>query len=349
MTQDLPNPTQSLKDTFNDWHEELSQAVCPEAFPLNKRNLLQCPASIRLRSHGFDPDSEPFKFWGNEGIVNFKKTRFLKMNKVTKSNHVEKPLPLVRSYSDGNYSNKGEEFALTFLYEKSGGERIVSPEGEIVDNGGIYSRRPTILAEDAYDSGKFRSNPSIQQNIKPLGKKGMISFHTGMQYCNLSEIPTGIFQRFFISPSPEASITRAIHTLRKLAGSDPKSIPEANRKAQYLYSLSLRDFGITIRDSIENVLEMGFTDNVKNQAEEIISSAPDFVLGNIRISLCPELVYGYTYQGSAISIKLTRGDMTFEELQESCAHSWDTLMETKIPEEKVPVSKAKKIKRSLGD
>jgi hypothetical protein len=296
---------------FANWKKDLEASLKGKSFPEEKTNLLQCPYTVRLNQLKNSVKHEPFLFWGKEAVVDFGTSRFLKMVRVTKSHqpNLEKALPIVKTYRDGNNNKKGEENCLSFLYEKPGDANICPQEGAVVDSRGTYMKYPSVLSEEARDFLRFRVSNNLQQLITPLGKKGLVAFHTQNQYCSLDNLGNGSFQRFFIGPSPENSLIRIAHTLSKLAGADPKTIGAGLKRIKSLYLTSLKEFGQKILRDINNCIETSYIENLDRSAKQFSSYGLPYLDlskggGSISLELCSDLNEGYRYQTSAISLKI---------------------------------------------
>jgi len=307
MRTEIKKPTQEEQAFFENWRKELEKALRgKKPFPTDKTHLLQCPATVRLTQHGFRPELPLFHFWGAENIVSFRNTQYFKLIKVTKrsESNIEKPLPIIRSYRHGGANKKGEQ-ALTFLYEKPSDKRLCNVHGNLVDHGNhAHYYYPLVLSEDAQDTLRFKTTPQLQQQLTPLGKKGLLAFHTPQQYNSLENTLTGKFQRFFIGTTPESGIVRAAHTLRKLAKADPKTVKIGIDTLLTRFQTSLKDFAAVILGDFDDALEYGFVENLRHQAEDFARSLPSLNLGDDTVlQLCPERTNGYTYQTCAVSLQ----------------------------------------------
>lgn len=329
MITKIESPKGTEEEFFAKWRKDLEANLKTSTFPEEKTHLLQCPYTVRLNQLKTAVKHEPFLFWGKEAVVDFGTSRFMKMVRVTKSHqpNLEKALPIVKTYRDGNNNKKGEENCLSFLYEKPGDATICPQEGAVVDSRGTYMKYPSVLSEEARDFLRFKVSNNLQQLITPLGKKGLVAFHTQNQYCALDNLGSGSFQRFFIGPSPESSLVRVAHTLSKLAGADPKTIGAGLKKIKSLYLTSLKEFGQKILRDIDNCIETSYIENLDRSAKQFATySLPNLGLNkggrSISLELCANLNEGYRYQTSAISLKIDTDQNYFHNL---ITNTWKTL------------------------
>jgi len=309
MITKIDSPSGKDEEIFAKWKTELQTALKSKTFPEEKTHLLQCPYTLRLKQLKVETKHEPFLYWGKESVVDFGNSRFLKMTRITKSHqpNLEKALPLVRSYRDGNHNKKGEENCLTFLYEKPGDATICPQEGAVVDSRGTFMKYPSVLSEEARDFLRFKVTNHLQQVLTPLGKKGLLAFHTHHQYCDLNTINGGGFQRFFIGPTPDKTLIRIAHTLCKLAEADPKTINKAHENLRSLYLKSLRELGEKIVREIGNTVETSYMENLDRNARNFSTYGLPYIdlnQGNVDLELCADLNEGYRYQTCAISLKI---------------------------------------------
>jgi hypothetical protein len=307
------------EEFFESWKKDLKKTLQGSVYPEDKTHLLQCPYTFRLNQLNAKVKHEPFVFWGKEAVVDFGDSRFLKMVRITKSHHpnLEKALPIVKSYRDGGHNKKGEENCLTFLYEKPGDTNICPQEGAVVDSRGTFMKYPSVLSEEARDVLRFRITNNLQQVLTPLGKKGLIAFHTNQQYCNLSDLNGNGFQRFFIGPTPNKSVIRIAHTLSRLSGSDPKTIAKGHEKIKKLYLESLRQFGQKILRDITNATETSYMENLETSARNFSNYGLPYIdlnKGQATLELCSDLINGYRYQTSSISLKIESNQDSFHNL-----------------------------------
>jgi hypothetical protein len=228
------------------------------------------------------------------------------MSKGKHSMH-EKALPLIKSYREGSRNKKGEENTLSFLYEKPGDVTICPPEGSLVDSVGKDRKYPVSLSEDLRDYLRFKPNQHLQQVLTPLGKKGIVAFHTQNQYCNPEMVSYGKFQRFFLAPTPVKALVRVAHTLRAFCVGDPKQVKKASEKLEKKFSEELLHFGKRVLNDIDTTLEYSYLSNLEQGSLQFSNYAlPNINLGNgyLNITLCADLVNGYRFQTSALSLHL---------------------------------------------
>ncbi len=327
MISQVEGPKGKNEEFFLEWKKSLEKLLKAKSYPSDKTHLLQCPFSFRLKQLKKEVKHEPFIFWGKESVVDFGSNRFLKMQRITKSHHpnLEKALPIVRSYRDGHNNKRGEENALTFLYEKSGDSTICPPEGAVVDFRGTISKYPSVLSEEARDFLRFKVVHNLQQVLTPMGKKGLIAFHTQNQYCSLESINRSTFQRFFIGPTPQDALVRMAHTLCKLANADPKTIKKGLSSLQSLYFQNLRELGQKVLRDIEVCMETSYVENLYRNAQQFaIYGLPYINIGEGRVffELCSDLNEGYRYQTCALSLRIETDNEYFDSTTADC---WKTL------------------------
>jgi hypothetical protein len=327
MVSKIEPPKGQDEKFFTEWEKNLENSLKSELFPLEKTNLLQCPYSFRLRQLNTEVKHEPYLFWEKEAIVDFGNNRFLKMVRITKSHqpNLEKALPIIKTYRDGNNNKKGEENSLTFLYEKPGDANICPPEGAVVDSRGTFMKYPSVLSEEARDFLRFKVANGLQQVLSPLGKKGLIAFHTHNQYCSIDSVNYGSFQRFFIGPTPDKTLIRIAHTISKLAGADPKTIGRGHKALTELYLKSLKELGKKVLRDINNTVETSYQENLDRNARHFSNyNLPyiDLNRGMVTLELCADLNNGYRYQTSAVSLKIDTDPTTF---QKTMSETWKIL------------------------
>jgi hypothetical protein len=321
----LEKLTPEQNKEFDSWEKELTTAVKTKGgFPLEKSHLLQHPACIRLGMLGKSLDSHPFSFWSEGSVINFKGTKYLRMKKLNKKTVNEKPLPILRSYRDsqGHDTKKGEIHSFTLLFEKPNEHRVCSKECVVDWTGSTYFATPVILSDEG-DIAKFRGNSISQQNLTPLGKKGVIAFHTKQQYSILDEAAMGYgiqeeFQRFFMAPTPESAVVRAAHTIRKLAGADPKTTNKGAEGLVELFRKKLTNLGQSFLHNTNYVKETEFVNNLKTTIQGF-SNEPVLTIDldeeeTAKVSLCADLANGYTYQSCAVSLRFHH-QLTQDEIQ----------------------------------
>jgi hypothetical protein len=309
MPSETPKITAAEEKFFQSWKKDLSDCLKKKTFPEEKCHLLQSPFDVRLEQIGKKQAQHPYFFWSPDSVVDFTNTRFLKFIKMSKGKHstYEKALPLVKSFRTGCRNKKGEENTLTILFEKPGDVTICPPDGALVDSVGRDRKYPVSLSEDLRDYLRFKPNPHLQQILSPLGKKGLVAFHTENQYCDLTTIPYGKFQRFFLAPDPVKAIVRVVHTLKSLCNGDPKQTQKATERLKKKLSEELSHFGKRIVDEIENTLEYSYYSNIEQNSVNFSNySLPNINLGNgyLNINLCADLINGYRFQTSALSLEL---------------------------------------------
>lgn len=309
MPPETPKVTTKEENFFHEWKKNLNICLGRRSFPKDSCHLLQCPFDIRLEQLGKKQTQHPYLFWSQDSVVDFTSTRFLKFIKMSKGKHTtyEKALPLAKSFRTGNRNKKGEENTLSFLYEKPGDVTICPPDGALVDSVGKDRKYPVSLSEDLRDYLRFRPNPHLQQVLTPLGKKGIVAFHTDNQYSNLASIPYGKFQRFFLAPSPIKALVRVSHTLRSLANGDPKRTQRVTENLEKRFCEELSQFTKRIINEIENTLEYSYYSNIEQNSINFANYAlPNISLGNgyLSLSLCAELINGYKFQTSALSLQM---------------------------------------------
>lgn len=309
MAIETPKLTPNEEKFFLDWKNNLKELLNKGGIPEEKCHLLQSPFDIRLDQLGRKQTQHPYFFWSQDSVVDFTNTRFLKFIKMSKGKHTtyEKALPLAKSFRTNSRNRKGEENALSFLYEKPGDVTICPPDGALVDSVGKDRKYPVSLSEDLRDYLRFKPNPHLQQILTPLGKKGIVAFHTNNQYCALESITTGKFQRFFLAPNPIKSLVRVSHTLRSLSNGDPKQIQKVTRRLEKRFSKELSLFGKRIIEEIDTTLEYSYYSNIEQNSLRFSNYAlPGLDLGDgyINLSLCAELINGYRFQTSSLSIQI---------------------------------------------
>lgn len=309
MATEIPKLNATEENFFQNWKKDLNEALKKKTFPQEKCHLLQCPFDIRLEQLGKKQAQHPYFFWSQDSVVDFTNTRFLKFIKMSKGKHTtyEKALPLIKSFRTGARNKKGEEATLSFLFEKPGDVTICPPDGALVDSVGKDRKYPVSLSEDLRDYLRFRPNPQLQQVLSPLGKKGIVAFHTENQYCDLSTIPYGKFQRFFLAPNPIKALVRVAHTLKSMCNADPKGVLKATQRLQKRFSEELSHFAKRIESDINNTLEYSYYSNIEQNSNSFANySLPSLELGNgyVNISMCADLINGYRFQTSALSLQI---------------------------------------------
>lgn len=321
MATETPKLTTEEEKFFQEWKKSLNTSLKNKQFPEEKCHLLQNPFDIRLEQLSKKHIQHPYHFWSQDSVVDFTNTRFLKFLKMSKGKHssYEKALPLIKSFRTGSRNKKGEENTLSFLFEKPGDVTICPPDGALVDSVGKDRKYPVSLSEDLRDYLRFRPNPHLQQILSPLGKKGIVAFHTGNQYCGPDSITYGKFQRFFLAPTPVRALVRVAHTLKTLCNADPKHVEKATKRLQKKFSEELSCFGKKIIYDIDNTLEYSYYSNIEQNSSNFTNyTLPRMDLGNgyASISLCAELINGYRFQTSALSLQIDcPPDRHEEELQ----------------------------------
>lgn len=309
MANELPKPNSKEEKFFLSWKDELGSCLKKKAFPVEKCHLLQSPFDIRLEQIGRRHIQHPYFFWSTDSVVDFTNTRFLKFIKMSKGKHTtyEKALPLIKSFRTGSRNKKGEENTLSFIFEKPGDVTICPPEGALVDSVGKDRKYPVSLSEELRDYLRFKPNPHLQQILSPLGKKGIVAFHTENQYNNLASIPYGKFQRFFLAPTPIKALVRVAHTLRALSNGDPKRISKVSENIEKKFCEELSHFAKRISNEIENTLEYSYSANIEQNCMSFSNYAlPRIDLGHgyCSLNVCAELVNGYRFQTSAVSLEI---------------------------------------------
>jgi hypothetical protein len=309
MPTEAPKFKKEEEQVFLDWKKSLQNLTNKKTFPEDKCHLLQSPFDIRLEQLGKRHSQHPYFFWSSDSVVDFTNTRFLKFIRMSKGKHTtyEKALPLAKSYRTGIRNKRGEENTLSFLYEKQGDVTICPPEGSLVDSVGKERKYPVSLSEELRDYLRFKPNPHLQQILSPMGKKGIVAFHTANQYCELSTIPYGKFQRFFLAPSPLKGLVRIAHTLRYLSNGDPKGVQKVSKNLEKIFCEVLSHFSKRIISEIGNTLEYSYYSNIEQSSINFSNySLPRVDLGSgyASISLCADLVNGYRFETSALSLDI---------------------------------------------
>jgi hypothetical protein len=326
MISEIPKLSSSEEEIFRNWNKELKKASSEKHFPIDKCHLLQCPFSVRIEMLGKKSGHHPYYFWSQDSIVDFTNTRFLKFIKMSKNKNTtcEKALPLVKSFRTGQRNKKGEENTLSFLYERPGDTTICPPSGALVDSIGKDRKYPVSLSEDLRDYLRFKPNPHLQQILSPLGKKGLIAFHTNNQYCPLDSVVYGKFQRFFVAPTPINALVRIAHTLRGISNGDPKLVQTVYKNLKLQFQESMSTFAKKIIRDIEDTLEYSYYSNIEqNSLNFACYSLPHIYLGNgySSISMCADLINGYRFQTSALSFQIECApDRHEDELQNIWKH-----------------------------
>lgn len=309
MTQDNIEITKKEKEVLETWKRDLEKEIKNQTtIPFEKRHLLQCPYRFRLSYHNQSPTDAPFSFWDSSCLIEYKGVKYLQMLAATRFGiKGSRPLPLLRVYRDTLPKRfKGEENALALMFEQPDADRLISKQGNTVrPRDGALKKVPVILTEDAENLSRSKQPPQYQQELTPLGKKGVVAFHTGWQYgTTVGAASQGTFQRFFLGPNPESCLVRAAHTLRELAEGDPKSIEKVSKNLRSHYEKVLHGFAGQLLRAIDVSQDHSFISGLQRQATNLISSFPKVFFPCGSLKLVPDLAHGYTYQTSAISLQM---------------------------------------------
>jgi hypothetical protein len=299
--------TKEHQEAFEAWKKALTLANKGAAFPWDKMHLIHCPFSLRLEQLGKKAEIHPFTYWGESCVASFGNARYMRMGRAKRGDGTqEKALPLVRSYSAGNVPcKKAEENTLTIFFEKPSEAVICPPKGAIAEARGL-AKYPVSLGEEMVEYMRLRPTATHQHILTPLGRKGLVAFHTGHQYCPVENLPRGKFQRFFLGPDVKSTCVRIAHTLRKLAEADPKTTQNGIEAIQKRLAAALKTTAHTVLYWLEPVLHY-------DQEENLIQQAKTFqrglgcrvVLGpEIFMNLCPDRVWGARPDTFALSLEV---------------------------------------------
>jgi len=322
-----------IKEEFTQWNKKLEEAI-KKGITEENSHLLQCPSRVLLEMHGKNIEiPHPYQVWQDSSVITYKGTKYLKILRIKGKNEnsttLDHPIGIIKSYRDSSQRRSKktlEENSLTMLNEPPSQHRCISKKGNIVTK---LIGRPVISPDDEPPSQENMKG-NQQQYLTPLGKKGLVAFHTGHQYCSLNIPIIGEFQRFFIGNNPYSALQRAIHTLGKLANADSNNLQQATTKITGMFNLSLKALAKNIQNSIETCID----DYLDPQDHVHLVAAfgvmlPQISLANsghkINLSLCEDKAYGYTFQSSAISLKTNHPNPTAHDNEVCFKSIWASL------------------------
>lgn len=298
--------TKNIEAVFSQWKNNLKAAL-KGGINENNAHLLQCPSQVLMdlaQEKAAQP--HPFRVWESSCVIEFKGVKYLKLLKTSgKRGPIEKPLAILRSYSDCTHrrTKKLEENCLTLLLERPSQHNLVAKRGNVV---GKSLGRPAIQS-DQEPAPLHTLRGSQQEFLTPLGKRGIIAFHTGHQYCTLSQPLHGDFQRFFLGPNPHSAIIRATHTLGRLAEAEPKSIAETSQTLLQKFNDTLKGLGEQILYHLEDRLYDYSLEMHASEARSFGSRLPSMTLRKgahrLLLTLCPDKTQPYTFQRCALSLR----------------------------------------------
>ncbi len=317
-----------METTLSQWRENLKQAL-KDGINENNAHLLQCPSQVLLDlAQEKTEQPHPFRVWEQSCLIEFKGVKYLKLLKTSgKRGPTEKPLAILRSYNDcsNRRSKKLEENCLTLLLERPSQHNLIAKRGNVV---GKFLGRPSIQSDqEPPPIATLRGGQ--QEFLTPLGKRGIVAFHTGHQYCSLSQPLHGEFQRFFLGPHPHSAVIRAAHTLGRLAEAEPKSIAETSQKLLKRFNDNLKRLGEEILYRLEHTIYDYSLEMHACQARSFGGHLPTTTLSKgphrLLLSLCADKTQPYTFQRCAVSLRTDNPNTDSNFNKEGFLEIWKSL------------------------